>query len=95
MFLRVGEVVMERKGGMVGVVVSWDPEMRAPQEWIDRMYANSEVSDPLTGDNDFCSSGVLFAPGVFLSKQKLTLYLFLSLYMFTHAGHQSREYTSL
>lgn len=40
---------MERKGHMVGVVVSWDPEMRAPQQWVDRMYANSEVRDSLTG----------------------------------------------
>ncbi|XP_043962440.1 uncharacterized protein si:dkey-261l7.2 isoform X2 [Gambusia affinis] len=42
-FLRVGEVVMERKGHMIGVVVSWDEELRAPQEWVDRMYSNSEV----------------------------------------------------
>lgn len=41
-FLRVGEVVMERNGNLVGVVVSWDPEMRAPQEWVDRVYASSE-----------------------------------------------------
>ncbi|XP_029965660.1 uncharacterized protein LOC115401551 [Salarias fasciatus] len=41
-FLRVGEVVMERRGHMIGVVVSWDPELRAPAEWTDRMYANSE-----------------------------------------------------
>ncbi|KAM4712595.1 uncharacterized protein FYW61_019885 [Anableps anableps] len=41
-FLRVGEVVMERKGHMIGVVVSWDEELRAPQEWVDRMYSNSE-----------------------------------------------------
>lgn len=41
-FLRVGEVVLERKGHMVGVVVSWDPELRAPQEWVDRMYSSSE-----------------------------------------------------
>lgn len=44
-FPRVGEVVMETKGAMVGVVVSWDPEMRAPPEWVDRLYANSEVSE--------------------------------------------------
>lgn len=44
MFLRVGEVVMERNGNLIGVVVSWDPEMRAPQEWVDRVYASSEVS---------------------------------------------------
>lgn len=41
-FLRVGEVVMERKGHLVGVVVSWDPEMRAPQEWVDRVYSSFE-----------------------------------------------------
>ncbi|XP_034017958.1 uncharacterized protein si:dkey-261l7.2 [Thalassophryne amazonica] len=41
-FLRVGEVVLERKGHMVGVVVSWDSEMKAPQEWVERMYSNSE-----------------------------------------------------
>ncbi|XP_015250034.1 PREDICTED: uncharacterized protein LOC107097410 [Cyprinodon variegatus] len=41
-FLRVGEVVMERKGHMIGVVVSWDPELRAPKEWVDKMYSNSE-----------------------------------------------------
>ena len=41
---QVGEVVMERNGHMVGVVVSWDPEMRAPAEWIKRMYSGLEVS---------------------------------------------------
>ncbi|KAI3364522.1 hypothetical protein L3Q82_011306 [Scortum barcoo] len=41
-FLRVGEVVIERKGHMVGVVVSWDPEMRAPPQWVDLVYSNSE-----------------------------------------------------
>ncbi|KAM4528662.1 uncharacterized protein V3H82_026930 [Fundulus diaphanus] len=41
-FLRVGEVVMERKGHRIGVVVSWDPELRAPPEWVDRMYSDSE-----------------------------------------------------
>lgn len=35
---------MERKGHMVGVVVSWDTEMQAPPEWKDRMYSNSEVT---------------------------------------------------
>uniref|UniRef100_A0A3Q3VTZ5 Hemimethylated DNA-binding domain-containing protein n=1 Tax=Mola mola TaxID=94237 RepID=A0A3Q3VTZ5_MOLML len=44
-FLRVGEVVMEMKGHMVGVVVSWDPEMRAPPEWAGRLYASSEVEN--------------------------------------------------
>lgn len=41
-FLRVGEVVMEMRGHMVGVVVSWDPELRAPTEWVERMYSNSQ-----------------------------------------------------
>lgn len=41
-FLRVGEVVMEMKGHMVGVVISWDPELRAPTEWVDRVYSNSQ-----------------------------------------------------
>ncbi|XP_008311416.1 uncharacterized protein LOC103381032 [Cynoglossus semilaevis] len=41
-FLRVGEVVMERKGHMVGVVVSWDSEMQAPPEWVDRVYSHFE-----------------------------------------------------
>lgn len=41
-FLRVGDVVMESRGHMIGVVVSWDPELRAPKEWVDRMYSNSE-----------------------------------------------------
>ncbi|XP_004542266.1 uncharacterized protein si:dkey-261l7.2 [Maylandia zebra] len=41
-FLRVGEVVLETKGHMVGVVVSWDPELRAPPEWVDRMYSGSD-----------------------------------------------------
>lgn len=34
---------MESKGHMVGVVVSWDPEMRAPAEWVDKMHSNSEA----------------------------------------------------
>ncbi|KAA8583347.1 hypothetical protein FQN60_015893, partial [Etheostoma spectabile] len=42
-FLRVGEVVMERKGYMVGVVVSWDSELRAPPQWVDRVYSSSEA----------------------------------------------------
>ncbi|XP_074540778.1 uncharacterized protein LOC141801585 isoform X1 [Halichoeres trimaculatus] len=41
-FLRVGDVVMERRGNMIGVVVSWDPELRAPPEWIERMYSRHE-----------------------------------------------------
>ncbi|KAJ0027062.1 hypothetical protein NQD34_018062 [Periophthalmus magnuspinnatus] len=45
-FLRVGEVVLESKRNMVGVVVSWDPELRAPAEWVDRVYSDFEVSTP-------------------------------------------------
>lgn len=41
-FLRVGDVVMESKGHMIGVVVSWDTELRAPAEWVDKMYADPE-----------------------------------------------------
>ncbi|CAL1586004.1 unnamed protein product [Knipowitschia caucasica] len=41
-FLRVGQVVMETRGNMVGVVVSWDPELRAPAEWVDRVYSDFE-----------------------------------------------------
>ncbi|XP_068609865.1 uncharacterized protein si:dkey-261l7.2 isoform X2 [Brachionichthys hirsutus] len=41
-FLRVGEVVMERRGHMIGVIVSWDPELRAPSAWVERVYSNSE-----------------------------------------------------
>ncbi|XP_068197931.1 uncharacterized protein si:dkey-261l7.2 isoform X2 [Antennarius striatus] len=41
-FLRVGEVVMERRGHMIGVIVGWDPELRAPSAWIERVYSNSE-----------------------------------------------------
>ncbi|CAJ1077473.1 uncharacterized protein si:dkey-261l7.2 [Xyrichtys novacula] len=41
-FLRVGDVVMERRGNMIGVIVSWDSELQAPPEWIKRMYSNHE-----------------------------------------------------
>ncbi|XP_056150539.1 uncharacterized protein si:dkey-261l7.2 isoform X1 [Lampris incognitus] len=42
-FLRVGDVVMQRTDHMVGVVVSWDSELRAPPEWVNRVYSNSEI----------------------------------------------------
>ncbi|TMS12247.1 hypothetical protein E3U43_017205 [Larimichthys crocea] len=45
-FLRVGEVVMELKGNMIGVVVSWDPEMRAPPEWAESVYSSYEPDIP-------------------------------------------------
>ncbi|KAL0967140.1 hypothetical protein UPYG_G00248320 [Umbra pygmaea] len=41
-FLRVGDVVMEVNGHMIGVIVSWDPELRAPPEWINRVHPNTE-----------------------------------------------------
>ncbi|XP_023853344.1 uncharacterized protein si:dkey-261l7.2 isoform X2 [Salvelinus sp. IW2-2015] len=43
-FLRVGDVVMERNGHMIGVIVSWDPELRAPPEWMSRVHPNEEVT---------------------------------------------------
>ncbi|XP_035632933.1 uncharacterized protein si:dkey-261l7.2 isoform X3 [Oncorhynchus keta] len=43
-FLRVGDVVMERNGHMIGVIVSWDPELRAPPEWMSRLHPNEEVN---------------------------------------------------
>eukprot|EP00063_Salmo_salar_P014575 XP_013989410.1 PREDICTED: uncharacterized protein LOC106566092 isoform X2 [Salmo salar] len=43
-FLRVGDVVMERNGHMIGVIVSWDPELRAPPEWMSRVHPNEEVN---------------------------------------------------
>ncbi|XP_072307341.1 uncharacterized protein [Eucyclogobius newberryi] len=45
-FLRVGEVVVETRGHMVGVVVSWDPELRAPAEWVDRTFDYAEGVKP-------------------------------------------------
>lgn len=41
-FLRVGDVVLDRQGQMIGVVVSWDSELRAPAEWVNRMYPDSQ-----------------------------------------------------
>ncbi|KAJ3606322.1 hypothetical protein NHX12_025843 [Muraenolepis orangiensis] len=35
-FLRVGEVVRERNGLMVGVVVGWDAELHAPPGWLSK-----------------------------------------------------------
>ena len=43
-FLRVGEVVRERKANMVGVVIGWDDELRAPEEWLNKVYSDHEVS---------------------------------------------------
>ncbi|KAJ8275264.1 hypothetical protein COCON_G00098890 [Conger conger] len=44
---RVGQVVMEKRNHMVGVIVSWDERLKAPPEWIKRMYSDSEVQRAL------------------------------------------------
>ncbi|XP_057678784.1 uncharacterized protein si:dkey-261l7.2 [Corythoichthys intestinalis] len=41
-FLRVGEVVMDRRSHQIGVVVSWDTELRAPTKWVDWVYRKTE-----------------------------------------------------
>ncbi|KAJ8008725.1 hypothetical protein DPEC_G00081400 [Dallia pectoralis] len=41
-FMHVGDVVMETNGHMLGVIVSWDPEPRAPPEWINRVNPVTE-----------------------------------------------------
>lgn len=95
-FLRVGEVVIDRKGFMVGVVVSWDPEMRAPTEWVDRVYANSEVSGSITVQQTCGKSRVpLYSVTLFHDDNKKMTILFLWLYIFVHSGDQSRKYASL
>ncbi|XP_023662677.1 uncharacterized protein [Paramormyrops kingsleyae] len=40
---RVGQVVMAQGNHMVGVIVSWDEKLKAPQEWIQRMYSEHEL----------------------------------------------------
>ncbi|KAJ8355741.1 hypothetical protein SKAU_G00185350 [Synaphobranchus kaupii] len=40
---RVGQVVMEKRNHMVGVIVSWDDRLKAPQSWVKKMYSDSEV----------------------------------------------------
>ncbi|KAJ8409682.1 hypothetical protein AAFF_G00217410 [Aldrovandia affinis] len=40
---RVGQVVMEKRNHMVGVIVSWDHRLKAPPEWIKKMYSESEL----------------------------------------------------
>ncbi|XP_059898060.1 uncharacterized protein si:dkey-261l7.2 [Gadus macrocephalus] len=46
-FLRVGEVVRERKANMVGVVIGWDAELRAPPEWLNKVYSDHEEAKAL------------------------------------------------
>lgn len=44
MLHRVGQVVIETQNKMVGVIVGWDAELRAPPEWYKRKkYTDSEV----------------------------------------------------
>ncbi|XP_031437769.1 si:dkey-261l7.2 [Clupea harengus] len=40
---RVGQVVMENQNHMVGVIVGWDAELRAPSKWIKKRYTESEL----------------------------------------------------
>lgn len=40
---RVGHVVMENQNHMVGVIVGWDAELRAPSNWIKKRYSQSEL----------------------------------------------------
>lgn len=82
-FLRVGEVVMEMKGHMVGVVVSWDPEMRAPPEWAGRLYASSEV-----GSQHSCTFKNKSSAAPSASESQ-------SLRPCVRAGHHRREHASL
>ncbi|XP_015202298.1 uncharacterized protein [Lepisosteus oculatus] len=39
----VGEVVMDMDNHMVGVIVSWDEQLRAPPEWVKKMYTGTEL----------------------------------------------------
>ncbi|XP_076129450.1 uncharacterized protein LOC143110440 isoform X3 [Alosa pseudoharengus] len=39
---RVGHVVMESQNNMVGVIVGWDAELRAPPNWIKKRYTPPE-----------------------------------------------------
>lgn len=85
-FLRVGEVVIDRKGFMVGVVVSWDPEMRAPTEWIDRVYANSEVSDSITVQGTYGKSRVpLYSVTLFHNDKKWQYFFCGCTYLYTQS----------
>ncbi|KAJ3595667.1 hypothetical protein NHX12_004970 [Muraenolepis orangiensis] len=52
-FLRVGEVVRERNGLMVGVVVGWDAELHAPPGWLSK-----RPSGPQWSRSFFCLSGL-------------------------------------
>ncbi|KAI7794281.1 uncharacterized protein si:dkey-261l7.2 [Triplophysa rosa] len=45
---RVGQVVIEKQNGMMGVIVGWDVGLRAPPEWIKRKkYTDSELERAL------------------------------------------------
>ncbi|KAA0707229.1 hypothetical protein E1301_Tti002550 [Triplophysa tibetana] len=47
-FHRVGQVVIEKQNGMMGVIVGWDEGLRAPPEWTKRKkYTDSELERAL------------------------------------------------
>ncbi|XP_063079507.1 uncharacterized protein si:dkey-261l7.2 [Engraulis encrasicolus] len=41
---RVGQVVRETQNHMVGVIVAWDAELKAPASWIKKRYSESELA---------------------------------------------------
>jgi len=41
MEFRVGQVVKHKKWGYRGVIIGWDLEARAPQDWLKEMHANN------------------------------------------------------
>ncbi|XP_028653551.1 uncharacterized protein si:dkey-261l7.2 [Erpetoichthys calabaricus] len=51
---RVGEVIMEKDHGMIGVIVGWDEKLKAPREWIEQRYSHTE------GEEDVPHYKVLF-----------------------------------
>ncbi|XP_062406777.1 uncharacterized protein si:dkey-261l7.2 [Sardina pilchardus] len=46
---RVGHVVIETQSHMVGVIVGWDAELRAPANWIKKRYTQSELQSAADG----------------------------------------------
>jgi len=41
MQFRVGQVVKHKRWGYRGVIIGWDEEARAPQDWLDEMHKNN------------------------------------------------------
>jgi len=41
MQFRVGQVVKHKKWGYRGVIIAWDEEARAPQNWLEEMHKNN------------------------------------------------------